>query len=37
MLVWQGAFAFSAWTGVADPPIAVMREAVEEALRNREN
>ncbi len=32
MLVWQGAFAFSAWTGVTDPPIEIMRGAVLAAL-----
>jgi shikimate dehydrogenase len=32
MLVWQGALAFSAWTGVAAPPVAAMRSAVEAAL-----
>ncbi len=37
MLVWQGAIAFSAWTGVANPPVHIMREAVEKALRTREN
>lgn len=37
MLVWQGALAFSAWTGVSDPPVSVMRAAVEEALQNRRN
>jgi shikimate dehydrogenase len=33
MLVRQGALAFTQWTGVADPPLAVMRDAVEAALR----
>lgn len=37
MLVWQGALAFTAWTGVADPPVSVMRSAVEKALLNRGN
>jgi shikimate dehydrogenase len=37
MLVWQGALAFSAWTGVAEPPISVMRRAVEEALQTPKN
>jgi shikimate dehydrogenase len=37
MLVWQGALAISAWTGVPNPPIQIMREAVEEALRTRQN
>jgi shikimate dehydrogenase len=37
MLVWQGVFAFAAWTHVSDPPTNTMREAVEEALRSREN
>lgn len=31
MLVWQGALAFEAWTGVR-APVAAMRAAVEEAL-----
>ncbi|MBC8104485.1 MAG: shikimate dehydrogenase, partial [Cytophagales bacterium] len=34
MLVWQGALAFSAWTGVLEPPVRVMREAVQAALLN---
>jgi shikimate dehydrogenase len=37
MLVWQGAFAFAAWTHVSAPPTDIMREAVEEALRIRKN
>lgn len=37
MLVWQGALAFSAWTGVLDPPIQVMRAAAENALADRQN
>ncbi len=32
MLVQQGALAFSLWTGVAAPPINVMRQAVLDAL-----
>jgi len=32
MLVWQGAIAFSQWTEVSDPPIGLMRRAVETAL-----
>ncbi len=31
MLVWQGALAFEAWTGLA-APVGIMRSAVEEAL-----
>jgi len=29
MLVQQGALAFSLWTGIADPPVDVMRQAVQ--------
>lgn len=32
MLVRQGAFAFSHWTGVADPPLDIMRQAVQAAV-----
>jgi shikimate dehydrogenase len=35
MLVQQGAAAFRLWTGV-EPPLAVMRQACEERLRDRE-
>jgi shikimate 5-dehydrogenase len=35
MLVHQGALAFSLWTGVEEPPVDVMREAVREALAAR--
>ncbi|MES2459768.1 MAG: shikimate dehydrogenase [Armatimonadota bacterium] len=37
MLVWQGALAFSAWTGVSSPPTDIMRTAVEAALQTRQN
>ena len=32
MLVRQGALAFTQWTGVADPPLDIMRDAVVSAL-----
>lgn len=32
MLVRQGAFAFSQWTGVSAPPLDVMRQAVQNAV-----
>lgn len=35
MLVQQGALAFSRWTGVEQPPLDVMRRAVEAALAER--
>lgn len=34
MLVWQGAIAFSMWTGI-DAPVEIMRAAVEDAIEHR--